>query len=212
MMSIPRFLGEKFVYSKVNPDIKSALIKPAFDLLMPSKSLPSDQLALMLMGFLWELNWTKNSSRVFSSMLGLCSAILGLKLDHISSINELILVNKGGIAEQVVGQLLRTINMPYIEPELYYWLREGKGSAEIDYVIQNGPRIIPIEVKTGTAGSLKSLHFFMGLKKLEIAYRINSDFPTYVDVPIKDLEGNDLKYKFFSIPFYLMGQMERLFL
>ncbi len=69
---------------------------------------------------------------------------------------------------------------------------------------------IQFEVKAGTSGSLKSLHFFMGLKKLEIAYRINSDLPSYVDVPIVDSMGNELKYTLFSIPLYLIGQIERL--
>jgi predicted AAA+ superfamily ATPase len=209
MMSIPRFLGEKFFYSKVNPSIKTALIKPAFDLLCQAKvchRVTSTHANGVPLGAQLDKKFFKS---IFLDV-GLCSAILDLKLDQISSINELIMINKGGIAEQVSGQLLRTINMPYIEPELYYWLREEKGSAEIDYVIQDGSRIIPIEVKTGTAGSLKSLHFFMGLKKLEIAYRINSDLPSYVDVPIKDSNGNHLKYKLFSIPFYLTGQIHRL--
>jgi predicted AAA+ superfamily ATPase len=209
MMSVPRFLGEKFIYSKVNPDIKSALIKPAFDLLCQAKvchRVNSTHANGVPLGAQLDKKFFKS---IFLDV-GLCSAILNLKLDQITSINELILINTGSIAEQVVGQLLRTIHMPYIEPELYYWLREEKGSSEIDYIIQNGPRIIPVEVKAGTAGSLKSLHFFMGLKKLKIAYRINSDLPSYVDVPIKDPTGNDLKYTLFSIPFYLMGQMERL--
>lgn len=210
MIPIPRFLGEKFVYSKVNPDIKSALIKPAFDLLSQAKvchRVTSSHANGVPLG-------AQLDKKFFKAILldvGLCSGILDLKLDQITSINELIMINKGGIAEQVVGQLLRTINMPYIEPELYYWLREEKGSSEIDYIIQNGSRIIPIEVKTGTPGSLKSLHFFMGIRKLEIAFRINSDFPSAVDVPIKDPSGNDLKYKLLSIPFYLTGQIQRLF-
>ncbi len=209
MLSVPRFLGEKFIYSKVNPDIKSIFIKPAFDLLCQAKvchRVTSTHANGIPLGA--QLN-----KKFFKSIfldVGLCSAILDLKLDQITSINELILINTGGLAEQVVGQLLRTIHLPYVEPELYYWLREEKGSSEIDYVIQNGSRIIPIEVKAGTSGSLKSLHFFMGLKKLEIAYRINSDLPSSVDIPIVDPMGNELKYTLFSIPFYLIGQIERL--
>ena len=52
--------------------------------------------------------------------VGLCSALLGLKLYELEDIQELILINKGGIAEQVTGQLLRTINPFYVEPSLYY--------------------------------------------------------------------------------------------
>ncbi len=50
----------------------------------------------------------------------------------------------------------------YKKPELYYWVRETKSSsAEIDYVISNGSDIIPIEVKAGKTGRLKSLHQFI---------------------------------------------------
>ena len=41
---------------------------------------------------------------------------------------------------------------------LYYWQRESPGStAEVDYVIQNDDELIPIEVKSGLTGGLKSL-------------------------------------------------------
>lgn len=65
----------------------------------------------------------------------------------------------------MVGQLLRTINPPYIEPSLYYWTRELKGAnAEIDYVMQFGTKVIPIEVKAGSTGSLKSYIFLWNQK------------------------------------------------
>ena len=40
--------------------------------------------------------------------------------------------------------------------------RESRGSsAEIDYVIQRNEEIIPIEVKAGSAGKMRSLHLFL---------------------------------------------------
>jgi len=107
--------------------------------------------------------------------------------------------------------MLRAISPPYIEPALYCWHREEVGSnAEIDYVIQHGHTIIPIEVKAGATGSLKSLHVYMGLKKLPIALRINSDVPSKMNVAVKDNLGNPVNYLFISIPFYLIGQIHRL--
>lgn len=124
---------------------------------------------------------------------------------------EIIMINNGGVAEQVVGQLLRTIFAPYMEPTLYCWNREEAGSsAEIDYVIQHESEIIPIEVKAGSTGTLKSLHLFMGLKKRPIAIRINSDYPSKTNVETKDNLGNLAKYILISIPFYLSGQIHRL--
>ena len=59
--------------------------------------------------------------------VGLCSAALGFSMDQIIKAEEIVFINKGRLAEQVVGQLLRTIDLPFIEPELYYWFREVKG-------------------------------------------------------------------------------------
>ncbi len=62
------------------------------------------------------------------------------------------------LAEQFVGQeLLVTQNAA-----LYYWARDAKSStAEIDYLIENNGVAVPIEVKSGRKGGLKSLHLFL---------------------------------------------------
>ena len=52
--------------------------------------------------------------------------------------------------------------MSYEKPELYYWNREKKSSsAEVDYLLSIGNVVIPVEVKAGTSGSLKSLQVFL---------------------------------------------------
>ena len=115
------------------------------------------------------------------------------------------------MAEQIVGQLLRTILPPYIPPSLYYWQREKKGAeAEIDYIIQHENQVIPIEVKAGTTGTLKSLHQFIKEKKKKTAVRINSDIPRLSSVSIKDPLGSNIEYNLLSLPFYLLGQLHRL--
>lgn len=209
LMAIPKFLGKKFIYSKVNPDIRSAAIKQAFDLLSTAR-ICHPVISAHANGIPLGAELDKKFFKAIFLDIGLCSAALGLTLDQISTLDEIAFINSGGIAEQAVGQLLRTINQPYIEPALYYWLREGKNSAEIDYIIQQGSRLIPIEVKAGSTGTLKSLHLFMGLKKLSTALRINSNPPSQTNVQIKDQEGNSVQYTLLSIPFYLIGQIQRL--
>lgn len=143
--------------------------------------------------------------------VGLCSTALGLSLTQVNEVSEIVVINNGGLAEQVVGQLLRTIVQPYIEPALYYWHRDEAGSnAEIDYVIQHGNKVIPIEVKAGATGSLKSLHLFMGLKKTPVAVRINSDVPSITEVSVNNNTSVPVRYRLISIPFYLLGQIHRL--
>ncbi|HAU2151674.1 TPA: ATP-binding protein, partial [Legionella pneumophila] len=208
--SIPKMLGQKFVFSRVNKTIQASTIKHVLDLLekarISHRVQSSSANGVPLASEIKE----KFFKEIFLD-IGLCSTALGLSLKQINSTNEILLINNGGIAEQVVGQLLRTIEPPYIEPVLYYWHREEAGSsAEIDYVIQHGNKIIPIEVKAGATGSLKSLHVFMGLKKLPLAMRINSDYPSKTNVDVKDNLGKSVNYTFISIPFYLVGQIHRL--
>jgi len=210
MTAIPKMLGQKFVFSRVNPSIQPSTMKQVLDLLSKARLChrvsASSANGVPLKSEIKE----KYFKEIFLDT-GLCSMLLGLHLNQINSTNEVTLINQGSIAEQVVGQLLRTINPPYIEPELYYWLREDKGSsAEIDYIIQHRNTIIPIEVKAGSTGTLKSLHLYMGLKKLPLAVRINSDFPTKTAVNVKDRDGSNIQYTLLSIPFYLIGQINRL--
>lgn len=127
-----------------------------------------------------------------------------------ASISEIALINNGAMAEQLTGQILRTINAAYVDPSLYYWQREKmNSSAEVDYIIQHENRVIPIEVKAGVTGSLKSLREFVKEKKSSLAVRVNSDKPSIVISQIRD-QATDLQYKLLSLPFYLLGQVHRL--
>lgn len=210
MIAVPRHLGEKFVYSKVNPSVQTSTIKLALDLLCKARICHRVS-GSFANGVPLGAEIQDRYLKVIFLDVGLCSAALGLSLDQFFLTQEIVLINKGGIAEQVVGQILRTIAPPYIEPALYYWHREEKGStAEVDYVVQYGHSVLPIEVKAGSTGSLKSLHLFMGLKRFPIAVRINSDIPSKMDVNVKDHQGNVINYTLLSIPFYLLGQLYRL--
>ena len=50
----------------------------------------------------------------------------------------------------------------------------------------------------------------MGLKKLPDAVRVNSDYPSKMEVQAKDAFDNSVQYNLISIPFYLVGQVKRL--
>ena len=143
--------------------------------------------------------------------VGLVSSQLGVRLNKLNQLHDINLVNSGAIAEQVVGQLLQTVEPFYVEPSLCYWVRERKSSnAELDYLIQHGINIIPIEVKSGNAGTLKSLHVFMNEKQLSTAVRINSDTLSLTKVDVKIHQEQQVKYNLLSIPFYMISQIHRL--
>lgn len=84
------------------------------------------------------------------------------------------LLTKGKITEQFIGQQM-LFNNPLLAQELFYWAREEKSSnAEVDYVIQNGIDIIPIEVKSGESGSMKSMLQFAIEKQPRLAVKFTS--------------------------------------
>ena len=62
------------------------------------------------------------------------------------------------MVEQFVGQELRA---SFYE-NLYYWSRNVRGSsANTDYLIEKEGEIIPIEIKSGKSGILRSLHLLL---------------------------------------------------
>jgi predicted AAA+ superfamily ATPase len=60
---------------------------------------------------------------------------------------------KGAMAENFVCCELKRL----YEEHMYYWTAEGSGRAEVDFVVQDGADIVPIEVKAGTASHARSL-------------------------------------------------------
>ncbi len=207
---VPLDLGEKFVFKRVSEQDRTPTIKTALGLLCKARVCHKVQ-AVSANGIPLKAETFEKFMKVIFLDVGLCSAALELSLVDIQDLEELILINSGGIAEQVVGQLLRTFFPFYKEPELYYWLNLQKGaSAEIDYVIQHGRTVVPIEVKAGITGTLRSLHRFMFLKDLSLAVRINSGLPLISEINTKDRDGNVIKYQLRSLPFYLLSELPRL--
>ena len=83
-------------------------------------------------------------------------------------------------------------------------------SAEVDYLLQIGTDIIPVEVKAGKMGRLKSLHVFLLEKKRSFALRFNADMPTILDAKTCVSTKEASEFRLVSLPFYLVGQARRL--
>ena len=122
----------------------------------------------------------------------------------------MLLSNKGGLTEQFVGQQLRAAQTPAMDPRLFYWQRTNGRQGEIDYVLQHGACIIPVEVKSGAAGSMKSLHQFMSEKNLKIAVRLDANPPSIEEMSVKTTQGQLVKYQLLSLPLYLAGNINAL--
>ncbi len=78
----------------------------------------------------------------------------------------------GMLAEQIVGQELLASNSYELKKPLF-WVREtGNSNAELDFIQTSQGMIVPIEVKSGKTGTLRSLHSFIDLSGCRYAVRL----------------------------------------
>lgn len=155
----------------------------------------------------------QSNEKFFKALMvdvGLISAQLGLSSAKPLKTGDTVLVNKGGLAEQFVGQQLRSAQATAADPQLFYWQRTGGRLGEIDYILQHGNAIVPVEVKSGAAGRMKSLHQFMAEKKLSLAVRFDANPPTVADLDIKTTLGQPVNFRLLSLPLYLAERVGAL--
>lgn len=192
----PGLIGEHFQYSKVDPHTDPRQMRMALEkltyagLIYPTHAVSASGLPLSI---------TKNEKKfkLYFLDIGLVHRAMRLDLNLLLQEN-LMLLNRGSLAEQFVAQELIALFTRHETRELFYWFREKKGSsAEVDFVIQDQTYIVPVEVKAGTTGWLRSLHLFMEEKKAPIGIKISQ---------------NQLSFQesILSVPLYLIGQIPKL--
>jgi predicted AAA+ superfamily ATPase len=196
-MKAPNLIGKQIKYTNIDTESKASNIKEAITLLVKA-------------GLLYKVNASSCSGLPLNALINekkfkLIFVDIGL-MNRAGKINlsnlllqDLLLVNQGAITEQFVAQELLAYQNPEEEPELYFWERDKRGSqAEVDYVINLNGSIVPIEVKSGTIGRLRSLKQFMSEKNSALGIQISQ----------RPLSMQD---KILTIPLYMIGELKRLY-
>lgn len=106
------------------------------------------------------------SFKLFMLDIGLLSCMVRLNQSVLLNGNELFKEFKGALTEQYVLQQFITSN----QIETYYWTN-NRGSAEIDFLVDTGEKIIPVEVKAETNLKAKSLKSYYDKFKPTISVR-----------------------------------------
>lgn len=193
---VPGMIGEQVSYHKIDPESRSRDLKEAIQLLEYAGLLKR---VLYTAASGLNLITTTNEKKFKLTFLdvGLVQRATGISVELLLA-QDFKKLNDGALAEQVVGQLLLSEQDPYTTPELFFWARDAKNSqAELDFIVNNGGQIIPIEVKSGPNGKLKSLMAFLKERNLPLGIKISSAALSY-DSPV------------LNIPFYLVGELDRL--
>lgn len=195
--SIAMQMGSKFSYSYPHATLNNVQIKEAIELLkMAGLVIPVTHTAANGIPLGAEINPKKTKYLILDT--GILQRIMGLNISDLLLSDHFDTINKGSIAELHVGLELIKMQNPVESVSLYYWQREAKNSqAEVDYVIQNNSKIIPVEVKAGTKGSMQSLFLFLKEKNLHQGVRFS-------------LENFGQYDKIWSIPLYAIDAVKNL--
>lgn len=206
---------KKFVYAQVEGNYTSAEVKKALDMLVKA-------------GILIPVTHTSanglplgdDSEPSIRKMLlldtGLMLRLLNMTMGDITGITTHILtstaaelVNKGTVAEMLAGLEYLHYLSPNLRHEQYYWVRQSKNSlAEVDYVIPVQSQIVPMEVKAGVQGGMKSLWEFMREKNYTKAVRCSLENIGSFDYT--DIKAHNAIRHVTICPLYAISQMQRL--
>lgn len=204
--------GNKFTYSKVEGSYRAEDVKKALKLLCDA-------------GIVKRVSHTvanglplgAETNDKFRKYIYLDSAlllrILDMDLGGARQQTDLIvagttedLVNKGGLAEMVLGWELIKYNNPRSQHDLYYWENTAEGTrSEVDYIIARDMKVLPIECKSGTSGKMKSLHLFMRNKHL--TYAIRSSLENFALLESLDTKDNNATRRILILPLFAISNL-----
>lgn len=196
----PLYVGERITYEKFGESsFRSREMKEAFDILERAlivyRAKPSVSTKIPIIEKL------RKAPKLFSLDAGLVNYRIGFK--EFFRKQSLDNVYQGRISEQVAAQEI--VAQTFSPPSLRFWIRE-KGAAEIDFLYPFKDLIIPIEVKSGKTGKLKSLHLFMENSHHPYAIRVYSGKSQIDQIQLPSGKKSYL----YSIPYYMLSRLDEV--
>lgn len=140
----------------------------------------------------------KKSPRLQFLDTGILNYILGISAKMLI-MEDLSQSYKGAIIPHIITQELISVQSKKSELP-HFWVREKKqASSEVDLVYAIDEKVIPIEIKSGSTGSLKSLHQFIERTNHPYAVRI---YAGEFEIQETKTPGG-VPYLLMNLPYYL---------
>jgi uncharacterized protein len=168
----PAFAGKKFKYNALPGTWKARELAPALDLLCKA-SVVHRVTHSSGNGIPLKAESNPQQFKVLFLDVGLAQRIMGADVRPWFLDPAAQICNAGAVTEAFVGQELLAYGGPWTKQELYYWHRETRSSnAEVDYLLPLEGAVVPVEVKSGATGRLRSLRVFLDEKRDRSPYGI----------------------------------------
>jgi len=196
-LSAPQMVGKRYKYVQVNPNVQARDLKNALQLLTEAQCINK---VVHSSGHCMPLGAQTNEKKFKILFLdaGLMQRSLGMDAEILLN-NDLSSYSLGNITEQFVGQEIIASFENYEDRKIYFWARDAKSSqAEIDFLVTLGPKIYPVEVKSGKTGRLKSLRSFLNE---------HPKSPFGIRFSMQPLSYHD---QILSIPLFMISQWKKL--
>jgi hypothetical protein len=180
--------GSKFQYSHIDSSAGHQSLKDALELLIRA-GIAYKIYHTSAQGLPLGAQVAVNKFKVIVSDTGIHQKILGFNLADIIAAKEFEPINKGHIAEIFTGLEIIKNSPCNQRPQLYYWHRDKQSSnAEVDYVIQKGREIIPVEVKSGIKSKMQSMRVFLAEHNAKKGIRVSlENFSQYENIEMYPL-------------------------
>lgn len=205
LRSVALQVGQKFICSRAMADTKSTVIKDALHLLSlaglvhPVVHTSANGLPLGA-----EVNDRYTKYLFFD--LGVMQTMLDIPAADILTVGEVDFVNKGGASEMFAGLEMLKYHDCFAKAESHYWqCQEKKSQAEVDYVISHGGKVLPIEVKASTQGSMQSLWIF--LREHSLTDAIRTSLENFGEFYYYDPKDNDAERHVKIVPLYALSNI-----
>ena len=209
--------GHKFVYSKVEGGYPSEKVKEALRLLCDAGLIIPVQMSAAN-GLPLGAQVNPKFVRYDYIDTGLLLRVLAMNYDDDKELTRLILageapdlVNKGIVAELTVGLELIKSSNPQSKYDLFYWENlDRNATSEVEYVIAKNATLLPIEVKAGVSGKMKSLRLFMNKKGITAGIRTSLENFGLLEVSDSDNDGQSIRRDIGILPIYAVWRLADL--
>lgn len=215
LRSVVMQIGRKFVYSRVEGGYRADDVKLALTMLCDAGIVkPVQHSAGNGLPLGAEVNVKFRKFNYLDS--GLLLRILDMDMGSAAELTNLILmgeaddlINKGPITEMVAGWEFIKYMSPRTEHDLYYWENFSDGcTAEVDYLLSQNMKVLPVEIKSGVTGKMKSLRLFMQKKHILKAKRCSlENFGEIEFVDAEDSQNADVTKKISIHPLHSLSTL-----
>lgn len=191
--------GLRFRYENFVPGYRSQMMNAALSqleaALLISRVWPTSSLTLPLR------TRPRSAPKLLPLDIGLALHSMGWDFERIRS-QPLEQLLEGRIAEMFAGLQLLASRASDLG-QLHFWVAESsRSNAETDFLLAGAGSPMPVEVKSGASGTLKSLHQFLWRANLNRGVRLHCGPYSDEEHTVKMPDG-EVDYRLLSLPLYM---------